>query len=41
MSYAVGSFVVTASAGAAAWQFRLHPDAHIGAVGLLGAGAVF
>jgi hypothetical protein len=40
-SYTYGAFVVSASAGIAAWQFRLHPEQHVGPVGLLGAGAVF
>lgn len=41
VSYALGPIVLSASGGAAAWQLRLRPDAHIGAAGMLGAGAVF
>jgi hypothetical protein len=41
VSYALGPVVLSAVTGVAAWQFRLHPDAHIGAIGMLGAGAVF
>jgi len=41
VSYALGPVVLSAMTGVAAWQLRLHPDAHIGAIGMLGAGAVF
>lgn len=41
VSYALGPVVLSAVTGVAAWQLRLHPDAHLGAIGMLGAGAVF
>lgn len=41
VGYALGPVVVRATAGVAAWQFRQHPDAHVGAVGLLGGAMVF
>src|SRR5206468_10155306 len=40
-TYALGRFVVSASAGATALKYRLVPGDHVGVVSLLGAGAGF
>jgi hypothetical protein len=41
VSYATGPFVLSASTGVAAWQFRLQPEKHVGGLGMLGVAAVF
>jgi hypothetical protein len=40
-SYALGRFLVSASAGATALKYRLVPGQHLGMISLLGAGTVF
>ena len=40
-TYSLGRFVVSASGGATALKYRLIAGQHLGAIGLLGAGAVF
>jgi len=40
-SYALGRFVVSASAGATALKYRLVPGQHLGLISMMGAGAVF
>jgi hypothetical protein len=40
-TYALGRFVVSASAGATALKYRLVPGQHLGLISLLGAGTVF
>ncbi|HET6147643.1 MAG TPA: hypothetical protein VFH68_08925 [Polyangia bacterium] len=40
-TYALGRFVVSASAGATALKYRLVPGQHLGMISLLGAGTVF